>query len=368
MERIKANPRDANALMDLAIISHLWFKPDIGLATQKRALRVRQLYSLPTENPPKVRLLALMHHGDLAANTPLEFLVQGTDIALQMLFLDAAQAIPEQLPEHDLLFVAVGEADRSRALLKLIEENMPRWRKPVLNRPERIALLSRDSVSRLLRGAPGIDMPLSARVSRQTLEDIGKQSVALQSVLADGVFPLIVRPLDSHAGHGLEKIDAPGDLAAYLQKQPENSFYLSRFVDYRNADGFYRKFRIALVDGQAFAGHMAISEHWMIHYANAHMSASRQKRDEEALFMERFDNDFAVRHKDALDAIHKLAGLDYLVIDCAETADGKLLVFEIDSAAVVHAMDSAEVFPYKKAQAQKIFDAFHALLERRMVR
>ncbi|MFI4941187.1 MAG: RimK family alpha-L-glutamate ligase, partial [Burkholderiales bacterium] len=113
---------------------------------------------------------------------------------------------------------------------------------------------------------------------------------------------------------------------------------------------------------------MAISEHWMIHYLNAHMSASREKRDEEARFMECFDTVFAARHRDALQAINQRAGLDYLVVDCAESADGRLLVFEIDSAAVVHAMDSAELFPYKQAQAQKVFDAFHALLEKTVAR
>jgi hypothetical protein len=109
----------------------------------------------------------------------------------------------------------------------------------------------------------------------------------------------------------LLKIDAPGELAAYLQARPEPTFFLSRFVDYRNADGLYRKYRVVLVDGQAYAGHMAISEHWMIHYLNAHMGASAQKRDEEARFMQDFDTAFGARHRQALQAIRQAAGLDY---------------------------------------------------------
>lgn len=368
LERIKRNPGDANALMDMAIVSHLWFKHDIGMATQREALRIRQLYHLPPTGAVRIRLLALVHHGDLAANTPLEFLVQGTDIALDLLYIDPDRPFPVSLPEHDLIFVAVGESERSGAVLKLIEDQMPLWKRPVLNRPERIGRLARDSVSAFLRAVPGIDMPISARLSRLDLERIGGQALPLAAALSDGNFPIIVRPLDSHAGHGLAKIDRTGEIAGYLQARPEGEFYVSRFVDYCNADGFYRKYRIALVDGQAFAGHMAISEHWMIHYLNAHMSASKEKRNEEARFMERFDTDFGARHLDALRAINLLAGLDYLVVDCAESADGKLLVFEIDSAAVVHAMDSVEVFPYKQAQVKKVFDAFHAMLERAIKR
>ena len=97
MARLKGNPRDAEALMDLAVISHLWFKHDIGLATQAQALKIKRLYQLPASGSVKIRLLALMHHGDLAANTPLELIVQGSDIALDMLYLDPAQGLPADL-------------------------------------------------------------------------------------------------------------------------------------------------------------------------------------------------------------------------------------------------------------------------------
>ena len=366
IERLKRNPRDANALMDLAVISHLWFKHDIGLATQARALQVRRLYQLPAREGAKIRLLAVMQHGDLAANTPLEFLVQDSGIALDMLYLDPVRGLPSGLPEHDLIFIAIGESESSRPLLKLLAHQMADWNRPVLNHPERISRLSRDSVSSMLQSLPGIDMPVSVQISSTILAQLGTELSALTAVLADGQYPVIVRPVDSHAGHGLEKIDGPGELAVYLQARPEPAFFLSRFVDYRNADGLYRKYRIVLVDGQAYAGHMAISEHWMIHYLNAHMSASQEKRDEEAAFMRDFDTGFGARHRQALQAIDQAAGLDYLVIDCAEAPDGRLLVFEIDSAAVIHAMDSAQLFPYKQAQARKVFGAFHALLEKRL--
>jgi glutathione synthase/RimK-type ligase-like ATP-grasp enzyme len=364
IERLKLNPRDANALMDLAVVSHLWFKHDIGLATQARALQLRRLYRLPARGEPKIRLLALLHHGDLAANMPLEFLVQDSDIALDMLYLDPAQELPTELPPHDVLFIAVAESERSHALLKLIEQKVQHWARPVLNRPERIERLSRDSVCLMLQSLPGIEMPVTVQIANADLAHLGNQTLPLTDVLAAATYPIIVRPVDSHAGHGLEKIDGPIQIAAYLQARPEHTFSISRFVDYRSPDGLYRKYRIVLVDGQAYAGHMAISEHWMIHYLNAHMSDSQQKRDEEAAFMQQFDVDFGARHRPALQAIHQAAGLDYLVIDCAEMPDGRLLVFEIDSAAVIHAMDSAQLFPYKQAQARKIFSAFHAMLQK----
>jgi hypothetical protein len=55
-------------------------------------------------------------------------------------------------------------------------------------------------------------------------------------------------------------------------------------------------------------------------------------------------------------------------VDCAETRDGALLVFEADNTAVVHNMDPPDLFPYKPPQMQKIFAAFVAMLERRVAR
>ena len=78
--------------------------------------------------------------------------------------------------------------------------------------------------------------------------------------------------------------------------------------------------------------------------------------------MASFDQDFARRHASALRSIAARMRLEYLVIDCAETDSGELLVFEVDSGAVVHAMDPVEVFPYKTPQMRKIFAAFRELL------
>ena len=101
----------------------------------------------------------------------------------------------------------------------------------------------------------------------------------------------------------------------------------------------------------------------MIHYVNAGMYDEAWKRDEEAFFMAHFDS-FAERHRLALDAIWRRTKLDYLCIDCAETPDGALLVFEIDHAMVVHAMDPEHQFPYKRAHMQKVKDAFRNFLLR----
>jgi glutathione synthase/RimK-type ligase-like ATP-grasp enzyme len=362
IERSTQYPDDAHTLMDLSTVLQLTGNREIALATQAQALAMQQIYHLPATGSAALRVLAVMAPGDLMANTPLEFLLEGSDVALDLLYLTPGLAELPALPDHDVLFVAVGESDENRPLLEQLAEVLPHWPRPVLNAPDRIARLSRDRACRLLQTAEGIAMPTAVRIDRAALEQVSRAERSLAEVAEDAAFPVIVRPVGSHAGTGLERFDAPAELAAYLKQMPHAEFYVARFVDYRNADGLYRKYRIMLIDGRPFLCHMAVSSHWMIHYLNAGMTDSAEKRAEEERCMAEFDDGFARRHADAFRAVTERIGLDYVGLDCAETADGKLLIFEADSDMIVHAMDPVDLFPYKQPQMRKLFAAFRQML------
>jgi len=362
----------ANALMDLSIVLQLRGDRELGLEMQAQALALSQVYASPYQRGEQdrsraaLRVLAVMGAGDLMSNSPIEFLLEDADVALDIVYMSNELGLPASLPEHDVLFIAIAESEANLALLERIALATANWPCPVLNDPARIARLSRDNNFVLLQDAPGVEMPATVRLSGQQLQQLASGELPLAEVLEQGAFPIIVRPLDSHAGHGLDKLEDLPALRAYLANKTSGAargdFYVSRFVDYRDADGMFRKYRIMLIAGQPFVAHMGISEHWMIHYLNAGMAESAAKRDEEARFMAGFDAGFSVRHAAALQMIFERAGLDYLGIDCAETADGKLLIFEIDSCMIVHAIDPVEVFPYKQPQMRKLFDAFEQML------
>ena len=360
--RAAADEDDADALMDLSIVLQLQGLRELGTATQGQALTTRRLYELRHEGKPRLRLLAIMAPGDLMTNTPLEFLVADSDIALSMLYLDPDAAVPAELPAHDAVFIAVAHSEAALPLLDALAAAAPAWGERVLNGPARIPATARTRAFELLGGTPALCIPATVRSARTVLEDVASGALPLRHLLAEGAFPIIVRPVDSHAGRGLSKIDAPADLAAYLDRIAGDEFFVSPFVDYRSADGQFRKYRIVLIDGVAYPVHMAISDDWMIHYLNAGMVASAAKRTEEARFMDGFRAGFGVTHASALRAIGERLALDYLVIDCGETKAGELLVFEVCTGAVVHAMDPVEVFPYKRPHMAAIFAAFRALV------
>ncbi|HEY0523479.1 MAG TPA: hypothetical protein VGD08_08820 [Stellaceae bacterium] len=370
--RVTSDSQDVASLLDLSTIELLFGRRENGLRLQMQALAAERLYRRPPTDAPVaaaaggpdgLRLLAFMAPGDFMANTPLDFLLEGSDVRLDMLYVVPGRPLPAAIPEHDVAIVAVGESDENREVLGEIARLVAFWPRPVLNRPDRIARLSRDSAWALLRNAPGIAMPATARIGRSALERIGGGELPVEAIFDGGcAFPIIARPIGSHAGHGLVKLDDPAAVEAYLRERPEAEFYVSPFIDYSGPDALFRKYRIALIGGRPFASHMAISQHWMIHYLNAGMRESAEKRAEEACFMAEFDTGFARRHAAALRAVAERTGLEYVAIDCGETRDGDLLIFEIDVAMIVHSMDPPDLFPYKPPQMRKLFRAFDGML------
>jgi len=361
--RAEADPHDANALLDLSTILQLSLQHDLAMQMQAEALSTQRIFRLSAaQQPARIRLLALMGAGDLLSNTPIECLVERSDIALDLLYISEVADIPDQVPDHDVLFIAIGESQENIPLLQALAPLRELWPRPLLNSPERIAELSRDCTCQLLGNITGLVMPPAIRVTRHDLLKISDQQLALSERLAHTSFPVIIRPLDSHAGRGLERILQPIELKGYCENSLENEFYISQFIDYRSADGQFRKYRIVLIEGVPFVCHLAISSHWMIHYLNAGMADSAEKRAEEARCFATFEHDFAQRHALALQQIYQRMGLDYVGIDCAEMPNGELLIFEVDSNMIVHAFDSIELFSYKAQQMNKVFSAFRSLL------
>ena len=345
---------EAALAFDQALAHRLNFAPALADALQALALaqcavfRVKPGPGIGASN--SLRVLALVAPGDLMVNTPLEFITRYLDVRLDLLFLSPGRPLPLCVPDHDVAFFAVSENDP--AALRRMRPLFAEWPRPVLNDPSAIARLSRDVVARGLASHAEIHSPVTHRVTRADLD-----ALALDE-------PVLIRPVGAHAGVGLDMIAAPADLEAYLRGVKAPEFFVTEFVDYRDSDGLFRKYRVVFVDGTPFLCHMALSKHWMVHYLNAEMGQDAGRRVEEAQAMAEFDSGFARRHADAFKRLNAWMGLVYYQIDCAETRDGRLLVFEADVAAIIHLMDPPDLFPYKSAPMRRVFEAFGDMLRR----
>jgi len=362
--RLADGTASAGEGLDLSLIIQLLGDTQTGLAIQAEVLAYHQLYRSPcSSEQPKLRVLALAAAIDMGGNTPIEFLLENSGIELQTLYVVAGVDLPTPLPEHDVAIVIASDSEECVEALRKVDAMASRWPRPLLNPPRSVRNLDRDKLYGLLRGIDGLEIPATHGVDRADLMSMA-ESGDLSAIAAELTFPVIVRPRGSHAGVGLVRLDDRASLVQYLAGRPEQAFFVSRFVDYSNADGLYRKYRVVFIGGKPYACHMAVADRWDIWYLNAGMAFSEEKRQEEERFMRDFDHGFAFRRRAALAAVASRVGLDYFTIDCAENKNDELLIFEADNTAVVHNMDSPDVFPYKAPQMRKIFDAFAAMLHR----
>lgn len=365
LARLGANENDANALLDLSIVLHLSGQAQLAEAMQREALNTQRVFTLPnTLGLPEtetLRVLAFMVPGDLTRNTAIEFLVEGTPTTVFLLYVEPGQPLPD-VPDHDVAFMAISESAANEATLRHLAQLTANWPKPMINPPGIITDMSRDRMSEVLQGLPGVHFPLSIRINREELAQIPTAGPS-------ELWPLIVRPLDSHKGQGLARLNSAAELGIYLQQQPETTFFIAPFVDYRSADGLYRKYRVVLIDGKPFICHQCLSTDWMQHYMRSGMTedspAGASKRAEEAACFAEFDHaaGFGGRHAQAFAAIQQQLGLPYIGLDCGELPSGELLIFEVDCGMTVHAMDDPRLHPYKPPQMQRVFAAFHQMLQ-----
>jgi hypothetical protein len=364
LARIGEVSDQAARLYDTAIAAQLAFRRADGLSLQDEALEASQVYRVGCAPEGALRLLALVSPGDLMTNTPLDFLTNHLNVRLDLLYVMPDRPLAAAIPDHDVAFFAVGEANPPEQ--ERLRRLYARWPRPVLNDPAFLPAMERDTLSHSLSGIPGLCSCEAVAVVRPALEAHLLYGASIEGYdPSRELYPCLIRPLASHAGAGLARLENPADLARYLQSSFGQRFFLTPFEDYSSADGLFRKSRVAFIDRQPFLCHMAVSERWMVHYLNAGMTESAAKRAEEAHAMDTFEHGFARRHAVAFEALHERLAFDYYSIDCAETKDGRLLVFEADTAAIVHLMDPPDVFPYKQAPIRRVFAAFEEMLRRR---
>jgi hypothetical protein len=351
----ETDPNHAGALMDLAVIDQLEGNLATGLKRQAMALSKQRVFrSTCCGANPRLRVLAFVAAADIGANTPLEFLLEGSDIALTTVYVLPGCELPTELPDHDLAFVAIAATSTNRPLLAELEELLAYWPTPVVNLPGRILMLEPVELAANLADW-GLRTPALRRVLRDELRAVAA------SEAPGWRFPIVVR---STTARSAEKIDTPIGLGLYLGKRSDRSYFVAPFVDCRGADGLYRKIRLLFIDGRPYACHLAVSEGWNCSYVDARMEADMRRRSEEERFFATFDTEFMARHAATFAALAECVGLAYFGVDCAETKSGELVVFKVDHTLLVHDMDPVDVFPYKPPQMRKIFDAFASCLHR----
>ncbi len=211
--------------------------------------------------------------------------------------------------------------------------------RPWFNHPDRIRATTRDQVSEILQGIPGVAVPKVIRCSADCVEDI-------RGAIADHglAYPVLVRTVGSQRGLTLARIDRRDDTQSFMACLAAGAeLYICPFVDFAGADGLYRKYRVAMIGGQPFLNSLITGVHWNVH------ASSRIWNDdaiaEERAALDGFASGLGARFGQQLEEIHRRLGLDYFGMDFAIRPDGSMLIFEANAVMDVLGLGPSTLEP-----------------------
>jgi tetratricopeptide (TPR) repeat protein len=353
---IAVQPADFAANWGLFEVDQLLADNEAALHHQRIALEAKSLVSIEAlRQPTHTTILELCVAGTFQANIPLDFILNRERTTVHKLYL-GVHPVPA-LPPYDIVFNTIADAPNIAGPLDAAQRFIAGQDRPSLNAPQLVGLTSRDSIANVFATSASVAVAPTQRSAREAVRHNHRD------------YPFLIRPLDSHAGNDLAKIDDDGALDTYLADTSHaEDFYLSAFIDYRNADGYFRKYRIVFVDGVPYPVHLAISPRWMIHYYNAPMAENAWMRDEEHAFMRDINSVFNGLAAEGLREIAQAIPLDYFGIDCSIASDGRVLMFEASTAMIVHVRDPIDLYPYKARYVPRVIVALEALIDDRLGR
>jgi glutathione synthase/RimK-type ligase-like ATP-grasp enzyme len=230
----------------------------------------------------------------------------------------------------DVIVNEISDPDsHAAALSRAIELCQAQGNKPVINHPALIQQTRRDMIAARLSEIPQLIVPHTYRFFPETPGDV------LEAIRREGfTYPLIFRQAGDHGGVSTTLIndEASVQRAMYSYALDGRPYYLTQFVDYREEDGRYRKYRIVVVGGQPFIRHQITSDQWLIHASSRDfMNQHPALRQEEEQTLCRFEDEILPGIRQGIDQITGVLKLDYYGIDCSLRQDGKMLVFEINA-------------------------------------
>jgi hypothetical protein len=343
------DPADAAAHWACAEIAHVLDDSATSRDYRARALALQRIYPDPMPVGARLPVLLLLRDAPYSVNAPLELLLDRSRVAVHKYYLEGESH--DELPPFTLAFTAFGAANAAQDAVR--RAGAFAGVHTLLNEPAYLERTARESLAGALAGIAGV-------VSAQAV-------VASPAEAASAALPVLIRPIDTHAGEGLALADTADALGLHLARFPAERYYRSPFVEYRSDDGLYRKFRAIFVDGVAYPYHLAAAPQWMVHYESSPMRASPRLREEERAFLDD-PSRLLPAWEHLMPQIARAIGLDYFGIDATVLPDGRLFVFEADAAMLVHDEDTRDVFAYKRPHVARVREALHAAIASRIRR
>ncbi len=335
---LRANPDNAEARRGLAVAQR-----QFGIAATGDSISVMPF--LGTGKAIDVLVPITLGSGNVVTDELFDDRVfRITKLAVELHPKDA------DLPAHDLVFNAVGDADGSPEAVAQTETLLAGTRRRVLNDPAIVARTGRSSQAQRLRGIEDLVVPAIERIERNRVGTL--------------TLPVLLRTPGFHAGEHFLRVDDAIERDAALAELPGETLYAIAFVDTRGADGAFVKYRVMAVDGTIYPLHAAISQHWKVHYFSSEMAMQPAFREREERFLSDPKSAIGDRAWSVLQRVVEAVNLDYAGIDFGLDAQGRVVVFETNATMAVRRPPQEPMWRYRARAVDDVLDAVRAMLER----
>jgi Flp pilus assembly protein TadD len=299
---------------------------------------------------PPLRVLTLL--GASGGNMVTTLILDDRYIESTALVVDSYRDGME-LPPHDVIYNAIGDAERSDDALQIAERIVAAATAPLINPPTAVRRTQRQDVGRL-NAVPDVIAPQTELFARAEITPAGLAARGF-------TFPLLLRAPGYHMGEHFSLVTTAGELPAKLAGTPGSDVLVIAYLDARNGAGISRKYRAYFIGGELYPAHLALSRRWKVHYFSADMTADDTHWAEERAYLTDMPGVLGERAMTALRGIAAALELDLAGIDFALSRDGRVLVFEANATMAWYLPEDDERAVYRRPPIDNILAAVERL-------
>ena len=261
------------------------------------------------------------------------------------------------MARYDCILNLVTDPDQHPQTLETLRRLLRGHRGRVINRPEAVLRTTRDQVAKRLAGIEGLRVP---RVVRLRNPKPGAASAAAER--AGLAYPVIARVAGTHTGKIIGLVDDTAGLDAACAGRGD--FIVTEFVDFRNDDGLYRKYRLWSFGGKPIFRHMLITDNWNVHVSerNRYMLDRPQLIEEEVRLLERPEGAFPEALHAMFRGVQERMGLEFFGMDFGIDRDGQAILFEANATMSFFPLEPHPCFAYLNRIRPPAEAAFHKML------
>lgn len=232
-----------------------------------------------------------------------------------------------ELAQYRCMVNMITEPEQNRQVLDNVRRLLRGTAAKIINRPGAVLQSTRDLVARQLAGIEGLVVPKTVRLRA------AKPADALQAVAKAGTtFPIILRQAGTHTGLTVGLCQNAEEIQASLVEGCEH--IATEFVDFRSADGLYRKHRVFFIGRQIIFRHMLVSDDWNVHAKDRRRFMTARPdllTEEEAMFAEP-EGVFPAGVLETLRGVRERMKLDFFGMDFGILPDDRVVLFEANAS------------------------------------